>query len=216
MIGIIIGVIGIAWILLLSEWLWRKKVVSAEFSRKFVHILTGTFIAFWPFMMDFWVIQLLSFGLLLVVFLSMKLHIFKSIHGVPRQTYGEVLFPVGVAIAATFAQSEWVYTAAILHLSLADGFAALIGSRHIKKHGYKILGQYKTIVGTFVFYIISLSIIICVVVFDSVHYQAVGASLIFWLPLAATLVENVAVYGTDNLLVPVLVIGVLNSLQTVG
>jgi phytol kinase len=216
MLGVIIGVTGIAWILLLSELLWRKKVISAEYSRKFVHILTGTFIAFWPFMMDFWVIQLLSFALLAVVFLSMKVKLFKSIHGVPRQTYGEVLFPLGIAIAATFAQSEWVYAAAILHLSLADGFAAVVGSRHIKKHGYKILGQYKTIVGTFVFYMISLSIIVCVVVFDSAHFQPVGASLIFWLPIAATIIENIAVYGTDNVLVPLLIIGVLNSLQTVA
>lgn len=216
MIGAVIGVTGIGLILVLSELLWRRKIISAEYSRKFVHILTGTFIAFWPFMMDFWVIQLLSFGLLTIVFLSMRLKIFKSIHGVPRQTYGEVLFPLGIAVAATFAHSEWIYAAAILHLSLADGFAAVIGIRHIKKHGYKIFGQSKTIVGTFVFYMISLSIIVCVVVFDGAHYQNVGASLIFWLPLAATLIENLAVYGTDNVLVPLVIIGVLNSLQTVA
>jgi len=216
MLGILIGLAGIGCTLLISEILRTTKSVSPEFSRKFVHIITGTFIAFWPFIMPFWAIQLLSLLLLAVVVASMKLHIFKSIHGVPRHTYGEILFPIGIFIAASFAKSDWIYTAAVLHLSLADGFAALIGIKHIKRHGYKIFGQTKTLIGTLVFYIISLGITALVVGFDSAEYGTAAMAILVWLPIGATIVENIAVYGSDNLLVPLLVIGVLNSLRIVA
>jgi len=215
MLGILIGVAGVGCTLILSEVLRHYRKVSPEFSRKFVHILTGTFIAFWPWIMSFGAIQLLSLGLLAVVLVSLKLHIFKSIHGVERHTYGEILFPVGIFIAATFAQSAWIYTAAILHLSLADGFAALVGIRYVKKHGYEIFGQTKTLVGTTVFYLFSLAITLLVVAFDGPEYQDTAVAILLWLPIGATLVESLAVYGSDNLLVPLLVVGVLNALRVV-
>lgn len=215
MLGMLIGVAGVGFTLLLSEVLRSYRKVSPEFSRKFVHILTGTFIAFWPWIMSFGAIQLLSLGLLAVVLASMKLHLFKSIHGVKRHTYGEILFPVGIFIAATFAQSAWIYAAAILHLSLADGFAALVGVKHVKNHGYQVFGQTKTLVGTAVFYAISLAITLLVVAFDAVEYRDTALAILIWLPIGATVVESLATYGSDNVLVPLLVIGVLNALRVV-
>ena len=215
MIGPVIGIGGIFCILIASELLWRTKFVHhAETSRKFVHILTGVFVAFWPFFMSFGYIQLLSVAMLLVVLVSKHLHIFKSIHGVGRQTFGELLFPAGIFIAATFAQSDWIYAAAVLHLSLADGLAAVVGVRHLKRFSYRMFGQTKTVVGTFAFYLVSLAITLAVVVFDVDSYGSMGQAIVFWLPISTTLLENVATYGTDNLVIPLFVVVMLNSLQT--
>lgn len=214
--GMVFGVIGIGCTLVLAEALRRYRKVSPEFARKFVHIITGTFIAFWPWIMSFGAIQLLSIGLLAVVFVSKKLHIFKSIHGVERPTYGEILFPIGIFLSATFAESAWIYAAAILHLSLADGFAAVVGVRFIKRHGYKVFGQTKTLIGTATFYLFSLAITLLVVSFDAAEYTDTALAILIWLPIGATAVESGAVYGTDNLFVPLLVISVLNALRTVA
>lgn len=216
MLGILICIASVGAPLLLAEFLRYWFKATPEFWRKFVHILTGTFIAFWPWIISFGAIQVLSVLLLLVVFVSKRLHIFKSIHGVKRPTYGEILFPTGIFIAATFADSAWIYAAAILHLSLADGFAALVGVRYIKRHGYKVFGQTKTLIGTAVFYLFSLAITLLVVGFDMPEYQESASALLILLPIAATVVESISVYGTDNVLVPALVIGVLNVVRTVA
>ena len=216
MIGPLIGVGGIFCILVASEYLWRNKSLGGEGSRKFVHILSGSFIAFWPFFMTFGQIQLLSVALLLVVVASKSLRFFMSIRGVGRQTYGEMLFPVGICVAATIARSDWVFAASILHLSLADGFAALVGVRFLKHTRYQVFGQTKTLVGTAVFYSFSLLITAAAMLLDPASYGNLAPFIVFWLPLMATIAENVAAYGSDNLLVPILVASILTSLQTLG
>lgn len=217
MVPPLIGIAGIFCILIASEFLWRTKFVKhAETSRKFVHILTGVFVSFWPFFMPTWQIQLLCGAMLTVVIVSKKLHIFASIHKVGRQTYGELLFPLGIFLAATFANSDWIFTAAVLHLSLADGVAAVVGVRHLKRFSYNMFGQSKTVIGTFAFYIVSLLITLALVIFDMAEYSDMAQMMVLWLPIATTLLENVAVYGTDNVLLPLFVVAVLNTLQQVS
>lgn len=217
MIGPLLGIGGIGVVLIVSEILYAAKLIKTEeAARKLVHILSGIWISLWPLLMSFRAIQLLSLLLLLVVLASKYLKLFRSIHGVSRQTYGELLFPIGVLISATFAATGSIYAAAVLHLSLADGFAAVIGVRHIKKSSYKVFGHIKTIAGSAAFYLISLFITTVVVAYDFKSYESIAPAVIFWLPLAATMVENVALFGSDNVLVPVLIIAVLNSLQSVA
>ena len=55
-----------------------------------------------------------------------------------------------------------------------------------------------------------------VVALASPAFDAVALGLIFWLPLNATAMENFAVFGTDNIFIPGLVVMVLNSLQSMG
>jgi phytol kinase len=216
MLGPLIGVGGIFAILVVTEILWRTKVIKKpEVSRKIIHILSGTFIAFWPFFMSLGEIQVLSLLLLAVVGASKSLRFFMSIHGVGRQTFGEILFPLGVLFAATFTQSNWVFVAAILHLSLADGFAAAIGARHNKRFGYKVIGQMKTLIGTAVFYVLSLLIVAGAMILDPVSYGQNALMILSVLPLSVTVVENFAPYGTDNLFIPAFVVGALEAFKVV-
>lgn len=216
-IGPIAGIAGVGAILFGSEFLWRTSWFKrAETPRKIVHILTGVYIAFWPLLMSFTWIQALSLVLFLMVFASKKLHIFRSIHSVNRPTYGELLFPLGVFVAAGFAKSGWVYMAAVLHLSLADGIAALIGVRYMKEFGYKIMGHSKTLIGTGAFYVVSLVIIALTMLIDPAAYGENVLWIVVFLPIATTLIENVSIYGTDNILVPVVVIAILDSLRVIN
>lgn len=217
MIGPLIGIGGIAYILVLAELLRIAKVVPhAEMLRKFVHILTGTFAATWAFFMPFRAIQLLSLTLFAVVVVSKRLSIFKSVHEVNRLTYGEELFPVGIFITASLANSEWVYMAAVLHLGLADGFAAALGMWRGKRFRFKVWGQKKSLLGSTTFYLLSLAIIAATLWLDPVHAQSMSLLILLWVPIAATVIESIAIYGTDNVLVPLLVVASLNTLKSMG
>jgi dolichol kinase len=103
----------------------------------------------------------------------------------------------------------------VLHLSLADGIAALVGVRYLKRFGYKVFGQPKTVIGTAVFFVTSLLIITATMLTDPAAYGQNVQLVVLLLPLGATFIENIAIYGTDNLLVPAAVIVILNALRVV-
>ncbi|MFI5271376.1 MAG: hypothetical protein ACHQT9_05040, partial [Candidatus Saccharimonadales bacterium] len=123
-------------LLFLNELWWRTHTVHSELSRKFIHVSVGTFVAFWPFFLSWREIQILSLAFLAIVALSKYLNIFQAIHSVTRPTWGEVFFAVAVGLTALITQDKWIYTAALLQMSLADGLAAIIGTRFGNKQKY--------------------------------------------------------------------------------
>jgi dolichol kinase len=142
-------------IVVLAEIFWRTKIFGPEQSRKLVHVGVGTFASTWGFILEDKQIVFIAGAMFLVVLASRVLGVFGSIHSVSRKTWGELFFPLGIASAALLADSPWIYMAAVLHVSIADGLAALIGRKYIKKHGYKVFKQQKTVVGTLVFFSVS-------------------------------------------------------------
>lgn len=196
-------------ILVLSELLWRTKKMRGESARKFVHICVGTFVAFWPLFMTWREIQFMALAFLVVIVISWRVNFFRSVHEVRRHTWGEVFFPIGIGISALLEPPALIFAAAILHLSLADGFAAVIGVKYGMKRPYKIRTYTKTLLGTITFWTISTAIILVTVLLSQNGLSWPLLPLLVWLPLTATVVENVAVAGTDNIFVPLLIIGVL-------
>lgn len=192
--------------LALSEVLLKQKIIHGEVARKFVHILTGLFISSWAFYMSVSQIQILSIVLLAGVLVSKYLNIFKSVHGVVRKTSGEIFYALSIGIIATIAPNPWVFAAAMLNMSLADGLAAIVGSTHGKSGTYKVFGHTKSLVGTMTFYITSLLIIFVIADISPVTNLENIWIILFWVPLLATAAENIAYNGLDNLLVPVVVV----------
>ncbi len=203
-VGIVFG------LLLLSEWGWRKHWLHGEVGRKFVHVTVGTFVAFWPYFLDWTEIRLLSLAFFVVVLASMHLGVFKAIGSVQRPTYGEIFFALSVGLLTIITTSKGIYAAAILQMALADGFAAIIGGRFGTENKYHLYGRTKSLAGSATFFVISLALLIGYSQFSDNgliwQYVVIGA-------LGATLLENIAALGFDNLLVPVAV-GLL--LQTVA
>lgn len=207
--SLLIALVGVAFILGLAEILWRTKKMRGEDARKFVHIGVGSFVAFWPYFMSWHEVQLMSLAFLIVIVISWRTNLFRSVHEVKRHTWGEVFFPIGIGISALLQPPAIIFAAAILHLSLADGFAAVVGLRYGMKRKYSIRSYTKTILGTLTFWAISTAIILVTVLLSQNGLTWPLLPLLVWLPLAATVVENFAVAGTDNIFVPLLIIGVL-------
>lgn len=203
-------------VLLLSEYLWRKNIVRGEAARKLIHMAVGTFAAFWPYFLSWEMIQLMSIALLVVVYASWKLNIFHAVHGIKRKTWGELLFPLSIGMLALIRPEAWMFTAALLHMSLADGLAAIAGTRYGKHQQYKVFGYTKTLIGTFTFWIVSFIILTTVIITQSPEFDEVLMLMIVGGPLVATVLENIAVKGSDNIVVPLFVLWMLNTLSVLS
>jgi phytol kinase len=211
---LIITLLAIFLLLIITEWLWRKSKLHIETSRKIVHIGTGIIVAFWPLYLDWTTIQLLSLLLLAVVFASFRLRIFRSIHDIDRLTIGEILYPVGIGICAFLEPAPWMFTAAILHLTLADGLAAIVGIKYGRKNRYTILSHGKSLIGSTTFFMTSLAIIVAASFFVSEANLPHNYPLFVLAALTLTFVENISWYGLDDITVPLSVIILLTILPS--
>jgi phytol kinase len=209
MIGLSISVIVVFLLIVISELLWRRGGVDTEYTRKFVHVSVGSFVAFWPLFLSRHEIVLLSGAFVAVVVIANYFNFFKAMHSVQRPTWGEVFFALAVGILAYVAHDGWIYTAALLHMSLADGFAAIIGTKFGKKNRYYVFGHAKSVAGTLTFFLVSVIILAGYAAFTphalSLWFLAVA--------LGATMLENVAIRGFDNIFVPLLIAVALNALH---
>lgn len=205
---IFVAVIAVFLILVFAEYLSRYKGVHSELTRKLVHVMVGTFVAFWPFFLSWRQIQMLSLAFLLVILLSIWLNVFKSIHAVKRNIAGEVLFAMVIGVLAFLSTSEWVFTASMLFLSLADGMAAVVGLLWGDENQYKVFGHVKSVAGSLAFFFTALLICIVYTIFSGTTQSV---TVLLWLPVVATIAENLAVNGTDNLVIPLLAALVLTS-----
>jgi len=208
MLWTVLAVLFVFCILVLAEYASRAKRIHAELTRKFVHMSVGAFVAFWPFFLTWREIELLSLAFFAVVALSVKFNIFRSIHAVQRNMVGELLFAMTIGFLALLSRNEWVFLAAMLNLSLADGMAAIVGILWGDNSQYKVFGRTKSRAGTSAFLVTSLLI--------SIFYVAAGPAsasftVLVLVPIIATLAENVGVNGTDNLVMPLLLALVLTG-----
>jgi len=202
MLHAMIATACIGLILILSEVLWRKAHIRGEFARKFVHILAGIFIAFLPFWNSYEWIIILSLGFVIANILNRYSPLFHAIHAITRKSWGDFLFGVGILLCAIARPNKWLFAGAILQVALADGLAAVIGS-HYAKRTYMILDHKKSPIGTGVFYIMSLLVLILVVNFGNLHALYDLAVVFILVPIIMTVLENMSGYGTDNIILPV-------------
>ncbi len=212
MIQAFLAAVIIAAILGLSEFAWKKAHIQGEVARKFVHITSGVFIAFLPFWVDYNWIKILAIGFVLANIVNRYIDFFHAIHSVRRKSWGDVLFGVGVFAVALFEPSPWLFAVAILQVSLADGLAAIAGVTYGKKHGkYYLFTQPKTVIGSSVFLVVSALILATGFILSSY----IADPLQLWpvlamLPLMLVCIENIAVFGFDNLALPLATLGVLS------
>jgi len=207
MIHALLAAFIIGLILVSSEMLWSKAHLRGEYARKYVHILAGSFVAFLPFWLSYNYIALLGGVYVAACILNRYTKVFHAVHGVERLSWGDIYSGVAGIICCFAEPSPWVFTVAMLHLSLADGLAAVLGIGFSKKF-YYILDHKKSVIGTVAFMIIS----VCILVLGRQvgHITQITLPLFFLIPPVTALLENVSGYGLDNITVPVLVLILLS------
>ena len=203
---VVLSVFAVFLILLAGEIGWRRHWLKGELGRKFVHITVGSFVAFWPFFMTWTDIRLLSVAFLAVVITSDRLKIFKAVHSAQRPTFGEICFALVVGALTFVTHSKGIYAAALLQMSLADGLAAVVGTRYGGNNKYHILSHTKSVAGTMAFIVTSAAIFMGYAAFSSAGLPTFGEAVVG--VIGAAVLENIGLFGLDNLIVP-LFIGVL-------
>jgi dolichol kinase len=207
MLAVILSLLIVLAVLLIDEFLWRRKLVHGELKRKLVHIVVTTFVAFWPWIMSWKAIQLIGISMVLVLLLNRQLKILHYLGGIRQKTYGEVFLALAITTTALLTDNKIFFAVAMLHVALADGFAAIIGTKFGKNWQYKVFNQPKTVIGSMTFWITSLCILGLGLLsaHDAIpvsHYSI----LLIVLPPILTTVENLASFGTDNLAIPAVTI----------
>lgn len=202
MFHLILTILAVLVLLLGNETWWRGHAVHGEFSRKFIHVTVGSFVAFWPFILSWRQIEWLSVAFLVAVGLSKYFHVFRAIHSVQRPTWGEVYFAAAVGLVALLTHNKWIYAAALLQMSLADGLAAILGIRYGRRQSYLVLGHAKSVVGTLTFFVVSVVILLG---FSQWSGMVLGLGWMVGVGALVSALENLAIAGLDNLLVPLAV-----------
>jgi phytol kinase len=215
MLNLIICVLGLGILLVLSELFGKHKILKGEYQRKFLHISSGAFMASWPWLISWRAIQSLSLLMLIIMAANYYFGVFNYQKRIGRVTYGDIFLALAVLISATISHNKIFFALAILEVAVADGLAALAGNSYGKDWTYKVLGYKKTLIGTMVFWIATASILTPgllaahdIFSFKDYYY------LLLLLPPALTLIENVAIYGVDNLIIPIFLIAVLRLVQS--
>jgi phytol kinase len=213
MFAVAICLLGTFLILVIAEVLAARKVLKGEYLRKFVHIAAGSFIAFWPWLISWHWLQMLGLAMLVVTAANHYVS-YLSYHD-HRASFGDIFLALAVFLTAILTDNQVFFCLAILEVALADGLAALAGIKYGKNWRYKVLGHPKTVIGSMVFWIVSLIIFGfgLLPAHDAITYHSYFLLLLI-MPPVLTVVENISIFGLDNLIIPLVTIAVLRSFQT--
>ncbi len=224
MLPMLLACAGTGLILVAGEYLSQKRILKGEFARKFVHILTATFVAFWPLFLSHYEIAILSLVFVAIVVIVQKFKILRSFKSVRRSTYGEIWYALGIGLVALLFQNDAIFSIAILQMALADGFAAVVGVGLGKKAiQYRYKNINKSIAGSLTFLIISFGLNLFY--WFALNGQAENTATVSpALPvllsassaIILTFTEIVSPKGSDNVIVPVLAATLLWLPSVVG
>jgi phytol kinase len=189
--------------------LYRKGTgADGEWLRKLAHIGTGLISISLPWIFSSRIPVFLVCGASMILLLAIRYvplvrgQLSGVIDDVERQSWGEVYFPLSVALLYQLAQgSKLLYAVPLVVLTLADTVAALIGAEY-GKHGYTSTGATKSIEGSIAFFCAAFfSINVALVVFsDAGRIETLLISLD--IALIVMLLEAIAWRGLDNIFIP--------------
>ncbi len=196
--------------IILSSSGCKRGALSAELARKIVHMTMGVVAMSFPWVFQTTLsVQVLGgvafLTLLLLKKSSTKLSLGSSLFSIQRASIGELLFPIAIAWLFTIGKENPLpYVIALLLLTFADAFSALVGTKYGKRHYTTLSGQ-KTLEGSLTFFGIAfLCTLIPLYGFLNLPITAL-LLLACTTAVIATYVEGISSHGLDNLLLPIIV-----------
>jgi phytol kinase len=182
------------------EALARRFRLAPELVRKLAHMSAAVLAATLPLVVSFPEIAVLGLLFAALMALSLRLGIFRAIHGVPRATYGEIFFPLGIAALALACPRPLPFAFGVLVLGVCDGLAALVGER-FGRRVVPLVRTQKTLwgSGTFLVACFALGVVLTLSAGVPLAY-AVPAAIA--MAIALTPVELFLTHGLDNLVLP--------------
>lgn len=189
----------------LAHILRIRKLVRNEAARKLVHFAHALTIIGWPIFAGYWLVIVGEIFFVGAVLAAQEYKIFHELRHIDRKTWGEFFFPAGIICLALLTPPIWIFVIAVLLLGLADGAAAIIGTRY-KSQQYKVFGQRKSVAGSLTFFAVAVLVVLVTLVAipNNVSIERFLLAVI-GVPLLTTIAENASPYGSDNLTIPIIV-----------
>ena len=174
---------------------------NKETLRKIIHIGIGPLIPFAKFL-DIDQISALYFtGLIsLLTFINYQLKLLPTIEDIDRKSYGTSFYCLSlfILIYLYWNRDPTSLFAGFFIMTFGDGFAGLIG-KNFKSKSWIFLKQKKSFFGTMTMFFTSL-----IVIFSLSYFQKYNFNVNFFtIALISTVLEQVSLFGIDNLIVPI-------------
>jgi phytol kinase len=193
----------------------RRLGLHPETARKTIHVGLGLYCLCFPLLFDQPgpVIVLCASAVILMLALRASRYrhsgLGAGLHGVARESYGELLFAVSVALVFTLGHRQAVtYLLPIAILTLSDAAAALVGVRYGRVK-FRIDGGYKSLEGAVIFMLTAWIISMCLLLMFS-HASRLSVIVLGCLiAVYGTLVEGASWRGWDNFFLPIAIHTVL-------
>src|ERR1700741_4724092 len=81
----------------LAEFIYHTFKVRAELTRKLVHFGTGILTLLFPVMLNnHWLVLFLCGSFALILMVSLKFNLLKSINAIDRKSHGSISYPISV------------------------------------------------------------------------------------------------------------------------
>ena len=207
MLAILFCLTGVFILLLLAETFDQQKILQHDHKRQFIHMTVGSFVAFWPWLISWRTIELIGLAMLTVVILNQRHRIIDFHSNIKRRSYGDVFYALAVVLSAILTHQKVFFALAILIMAVGDGLSNLIGHKYGQKWRYAIFGHIKSVIGSMTLWFVSLCILGVGLLFapDAIDFSAYVVLLLV-LPPILFIIENGAVYGSDNIIVPLVVL----------
>ena len=185
---------------------------SREWSRKVVHIGTGAVVPIaWLFGIDRVIAIPAAAAITVAAAINHRMRLLPAIEDVGRQSYGTVFYGASITLLlwVFWPQRSDAVCAGVLVMALGDGLAGVIG-RWIPSPNWTLFGHRKSVLGTAVMATTSLLVLSLIAVVavpspiaTSRDLPAPATGSLIAIALLATLLEQLAWLGLDNLTVPI-------------
>lgn len=207
LLGIIISLLFVFCIIGISTILTKKKIITGEASRKFIHIGVC----------NWWIIAMIYFdnryyaaiipALFVVInYISYKYQVIEAMErDGGKKDLGTVYYAISLLILSLFTLGEgnngYIGALGIFTMGYGDGFAAVVGT--FKGTKYIPIGKsLKSKEGTFTMLVVTFAVI--TLILGICTEISIGAVILYAIDLSivATLLELFTPHGLDNLTVP--------------
>lgn len=204
---IIIFLTGFMGIIQLSELLYLKFKVNSEITRKIAHILGSlSSLSFLLLFKSHWYVLIIACAFFLLLLISKRKGIYKSIDLVERETIGSFMLPVSIYLLYLIFEltnNKLYFVLPVLILGISDPLAGLVGISNKGAKQIHILAYnfQKTYLGSLSFLFVTLMLTILTFYFFNFSSQNILLLGLFF-AFVTTIVEMLSKRGLDNLTVP--------------
>ena len=206
--GILLSALIVA--LICAEVVRKRLNFSVKTTRKFIHVITGVFIAIAPFLLQSPYPLLIISGVFAILnLIAIKMDWMPGMHATERISYGTVFYPASFFILSLLLWNHYksVLVTSMLIMAIADAMAAIVGEGAKKPIAYQISGELKSLQGSMAMFLSTFLISwLGMKFFVPIDGISIDLSHSLWIAgivaIIAMACESISFKGSDNLTVP--------------